>query len=570
MIHAPNGYTIAQKIRRQVSRRLPVILLATLWISGLSAAPTITSIANAASNIGFNFPIAQGSIFVIKGSGLGPANIFIDPQPFQHTNTGGTSIAVTVGSTTVNALMYYASDGQVAALLPSNTPLPTTSAPMFTVTYNGQTSAPIGHGIVANNVGLFTLDSSGQGPAIVEFPDGTLVSAAKASNCGGAITACGAANPGDTLVLWATGLGPVNGNDASGAGLGQAINAPLTIWVGGVQVTTVLYQGRSGYIGLDQINFVVPNNAPTGCAVPLVVQIGTTANTVSNTTAIPIANGSRSCTPTNPVFSSTNVEQGVMAGPVNFAALDLDHYLNGNGSGYFDKVDFTFAKIASYVPNTQPFFLSFFDDQPLGTCIVYPNTNANNTSPIGQVTPLDAGANFTVKGPNGTAPVAGNPGEVKTQISASGTFLVAGNYTVTGSGGADVGPFTANLTIPASPKLISPASSNNLTITRSNGLPVTWNPNGSTGHAEIQIVSATDNTFNTGSTAVCTVPASAGNFTVPPYVMLALPPNNFNFFELSPGTVSATAEAPFMAKGLDIGFIEAFVDGTTFGGFTLR
>jgi hypothetical protein len=31
-------------------------------------------------------------------------------------------VAVTVGSTTVNALMYYTSDKQVAALLPSNTP----------------------------------------------------------------------------------------------------------------------------------------------------------------------------------------------------------------------------------------------------------------------------------------------------------------------------------------------------------------------------------------------------------------------------------------------------------------
>jgi uncharacterized protein (TIGR03437 family) len=34
----------------------------------------------------------------------------------------GASVAVTVGSATVNALMYYTSDKQVAALLPSNTP----------------------------------------------------------------------------------------------------------------------------------------------------------------------------------------------------------------------------------------------------------------------------------------------------------------------------------------------------------------------------------------------------------------------------------------------------------------
>src|SRR6516225_11952381 len=102
-----------QKIKWFSFRSLPLLVSVGVASSALYGAPSITSIANAAGNIGFNAPIAQGAIFVIKGSGLGPANIFIDPQPFQHTNSGGTSIAVTVGSTTVNALMYYASDGQV-------------------------------------------------------------------------------------------------------------------------------------------------------------------------------------------------------------------------------------------------------------------------------------------------------------------------------------------------------------------------------------------------------------------------------------------------------------------------
>jgi len=102
----------------------------------------------------------------------------------------------------------------------------------FTVTYNGQTSNPASHGIAGSNFGILTLDSSGQGPAIVTFPDFSLVSAAKAGNCGGPLTACGSANPGDTLTVWGTGLGPVNGNDASGAGLGQNMpGIPLTVWL---------------------------------------------------------------------------------------------------------------------------------------------------------------------------------------------------------------------------------------------------------------------------------------------------------------------------------------------------
>jgi len=121
-------------------------------------------VANAASNIAFNALLAQGAIFILKGSGLGPADISIAPAAFQSTSLSGTSVAVTLGTTTVNALMYYTSASQVTALLPSNTP---TGAGMFTVTYNGQTSNSIGHTVVANNLGIFTIDSSGQVQAIV-------------------------------------------------------------------------------------------------------------------------------------------------------------------------------------------------------------------------------------------------------------------------------------------------------------------------------------------------------------------------------------------------------------------
>src|SRR5581483_653155 len=138
---------------------------------------------------------------------------------------------------------------QIAALLPSNTPI---GAGTFTVTYNGQASNALGQTIVANDVGIFTIDSSGQGPAIVSYPDFSLVSGVKAANCGAPGTPCGAAHPGETLILWGTGLGPVSGNETSGDGLGQAMaDIPLTLWVGGLQAQ-ILYQGRSGCcVGLD-------------------------------------------------------------------------------------------------------------------------------------------------------------------------------------------------------------------------------------------------------------------------------------------------------------------------------
>jgi hypothetical protein len=198
---------------------------------------------------------------------------------------------------------------------------------------------------------------------------------------------------------------------------------------------------------------------------------------------------------------------------------------------------------------------------------VYSNFVSN---PIGDLADLGAGSSFTVKGPNGSMPVAGSPGGFTTMLSAAGTFLVPGNYTVTSNGGPDVGPINATLTIPASPTLLAPQPSNNLTVTRANGMTFTWNPTGSNGHVEIQVASAIDNTFNIGGTAVCTAPASAGTFTIPPYVMLALTSSNFTYLEFGSGVWAAAAENPFTATGLNIGFFEAYLDGTVFGGFALQ
>jgi uncharacterized protein (TIGR03437 family) len=525
-----------------------------------NAAPTIASVQNAASNItpGLpNAPLAQGAIFVIKGSGLGPANISIASTAFQGTSLSSTSVAVTVGTTTVNALMYYTSATQVAALLPSNTP---TGAGAFTVTYNGQTSNSAGHSVVANNLGIFTVDSSGQGPGIVTYPDYSLVSAAKAASCGGPSTTCGAANPGDTLILWATGLGPVSGNDASGAGLGQNMpNIPLTLWLGGVQAP-VLYQGRSGCcIGEDQIVFTVPANVPTGCAVPLLVQIGTE---ISNNTVMPVANGSRNCTPTSPTFASVNVEQLVSAGPVSFGDIDMEKGFNSSGTGYQDEAKGVFAKILTYQPGSQPFFASYIDQQPPGTCIVYNSLNPQNNTGFASLAALDGGSSVTVKGPNGSVTVPQNSSGYST-ISAAGTFLGPGAYTVIGPGGADVGPFSATITIPALPALVSPLTSTNLTVTRSSGMTVTWTGGG--GNVLIWVNAATDKTNTTGAAAQCTAPASAGTFTIPPYVMLALPAGNFGSFFLG----SAEVDVPFTATGLSVGNLHTQSVGPG-GGFTLK
>ena len=527
-------------------------------------APTISSVENAASNIPPGLPnagIAQGAIFVVYGSALGPANISIAPTPFQSTSLSNTSVAVTVGATTVNALMYYTSAGQVAALLPSNTPAGLGS---ITVAYNGQTSAPSPITVVSNNVGVFTIDSSGQGPGIVTYPDYSLVSASKATNCGGPSTTCGAANPGDTLILWTTGLGPVSGDDASGAGLGQNMpNIPLELWLGGV-AAPVIYQGRSGCcIGEDQIVFTVPNGVPTGCAVPLLIQIG---GQISNATVMPVASGSRNCTPSNAALAAVNVEQAVTAGPVTYGKIKLSRDYNGTGQGYSDNAEFSFLKILTYVAGTQPFFVSYVDDQPLGTCTVYNSLSAGINVPAGSAA-ADAGSSFTVTGPSGSIVVAGSPGQFSATLSVPGTYLSPGAYTVTGTGGADIGVFSAAAHVPPAPVLTSFANSTIPPVTRSNGMTVTWaGGGGEYAEVQIQVSGATDNTNSNGATVVCEAATSAGAITIPPYALLALPAGNFGGFAI----VQQTAASGFTATGLNLGVIRTSNAPTYIGGFTLR
>jgi uncharacterized protein (TIGR03437 family) len=514
----------------------------------LSAAPTITGVANAAANIPFNYPVAHGAIFVIYGSGLGPATTSVASMPFQSTTLNGTSVAVTAGGTTVNALLYYTSATQVAALLPSNTP---TGSGSWTVTYNSQTSAAVTHGVGPNSFGIFTVDSSGQGTAIVTYPDYSLVSPVKAANCGGPNTTCGAANPGDTLILWGTGLGAVNGNDASGAGLGQNMsNIPVMVWLGGVQAS-VSYQGRSGCcIGEDQIVFTVPANVPAGCAVPLSVQIGTV---VSNTGLMAVANGSRNCTPVNSALAalgSTAIEQLATSGaPLNIAGLNLTKLPNGN-SGYQDNARFNFFRVTAFLPGSPPFFLSDIDDPPVGSCVVYSNTNGNNDFPFAAGTDLNAGSSFTIQGPNGTVTVSQSSlGSNSTTISSSGAFLVPGNFTVRGTGGADIGAFTANFTLAGLPNMTGPA--NNTTVTRANGLTVTWTPAPS-GNVWMQVGSATDSSFNSGFTTNCVAPASVGTFTIPAYALLPHIPGNFSYVQLF-----SSQSFSFTAPGANAGTVNA-------------
>jgi uncharacterized protein (TIGR03437 family) len=517
----------------------------------------VSSVTNAATYTDASLPngaIAQGAIAVVKGKNLGPSTLVVDTKPFQNTTLSDTSVAISVGSATVSALMYYTSFNQIAFLIPSNAPVGTGT---ITVTYAGQAGAPSPITIVPSNVGIFTISSDGQGEGIVTYADYSLVSPTKAANCGGVNTTCGAANPGDVLIIWATGLGPVNGSDSSGAGLGVNMSQlPLTVFLGGVQVQAV-YQGRSGCcIGEDQIVFTVPTNTPLGCDVPLFIQNG---SVVSNGVSLPVAaTGSRTCTLTNPGIPSQAASQlSSAAGPFTLGTVDLKRKDQAPAPGFVDNLNGTFIRFT--IPAAiQPFFVSYADIPALGTCQIFNNPNGQPSAPIVPLAGLDAGSQITIQGPNGSKNIAGGGGTYKGTLSANGTYLASGTYTVSAPGGADVPKFSTQITIPTMPTLTSPTpdASTPTAVTRSNGLTVTWTGGQPNQIIQIEGFNSTDNTGAVGADFLCVVSATPGSFTIPSNILSAMPPGSFGGLSLR----AFATPAQITGTGLNVAFVNASYD----------
>lgn len=520
----------------------------------VSTGPIITNVENAASNISAGLPnsgIAQGSIFIVAGVNMGPAAISIASSAFQNALLSGTSISVTVSGTTVNPTLYYTSATQVAALMPSNTPVGTGT---ISVAYNGVAgvSAPIT--VVQNNVGIFTASSDGQGTGIVTYPDYSLVSATKAANCGGVYTTCGAANPGDTLTIWATGLGPVSGNEIGGAGLGvDMTTVDAKLLVGGIPAQ-ILFKGRGCCVGEDQIAFLVPDNVPTGCAVPMAIQIG---NLISNYAVLPIApKGSRTCTPSDSSFSGAFVTAlTTSTAPLTFGQFSLARQPNFNSQGQLvGNTDTGGAQLLSFtVPAAiQPFIASYLDDSPAGTCLVYNTFNLpDGGDHLANFSGLDGGPSIKVTGPNGIQTINVNADDA---AFGPGTFLSPGAYTFTGTGGANVGSINAPFTIPA-PPVLTGLTNGSLTVTRANGVTLNWTGGAAGSIVRIVGQQSTDLSNSKGASFRCYVPANAGTFTVPPSVTLSLPPGNFGGWDFKTYTYGN-----FTATGLNIGLLQMTFD----------
>ncbi len=538
---------------------------------GGTPVPTISAVQDAASNTP---NIAQGSIFIVKGTNLSASGYtpFDVPRPTSSAGVKVTFTPTAGGAGTDSYLVYlYNASGvnQIACILPSTVP---TGNYNVTVT-NGTVSAPFATQVVASKVGLFTQDSSGSGLASVQnYISASVVDLNRLTT--GAISGItiSPAKPGQTLLAYGTGIGGFAAGDNNGGAAYKDFSSSSTIQaiVGGLSVP-VLYAGRAGYPGEDQINFTLPANVPTGCSVSLQISVN---GVLSAPVSIAIAPDSASNACVLPGYTTTQLQKFDNGGTLttgSFAISQFSITVPSFGSVKSDSISGAFTTVSGFqlgsAASSNPTLIQS------GTCTVIRNTSGGGSSSAGSVTNLDAG-NITVNRPGGSSlsntslkqDASNSYSLTNTEgISIPGgtSFtLPAGTYSLNGAGGKDVGSFNTSISI-GSPLTITGGLPNS--VTRGAGLTLNWSGGNSSDFVEI--VGANSTVTGTGASAItntvefiCTTTAGQRTFTVPPSILTQLPAGANGTLIVASGTTPATFNASLKAGGsIDAGVFASLV-----------
>ena len=483
MLRSPLTFHLLTDIRATLLRCALLVLPAMAQ----SNPPLIFSAENSAS---YASTIAQGSLFIVFGANIGPAQLVQAGSYPLPPQIGGTAITVTSGSTTLACPMVYSVMGAAAAVLPSSVP---PGSAMLTLTYNGQsTPFPVMVNVVPSTVGIYTLGSSGLGSGIFTAIDGSVKTFA--------VTA----KSGETVTAWATGLGPIGGPDNV---VPSAFpNFPGVEVFVGTQAANVIYAGRSGCcVALDQISFEVPAGV-TGCYVPVAVYSG---GTISNFVSIAVSSGGGPCSDSAPTVPVSIMNQASAGQSVKVAALAAGPVSVLRGLGFDEKLylaetlsrllrvkvsqqDVTKLMLAGQTHNQRAltramnrYAAAWKGLSPAAKAVVRAALNSNQegavavfgqfrtpgtlAAALGGLFPsqgtctklrlasfassangLDAGSSLSLSGPAGSwalAPTRTGQYQVLFGSAPVGPNLPPGTYALTGAGGRDLSAFSATLNV---------------------------------------------------------------------------------------------------------------------------
>jgi 6-phosphogluconolactonase len=534
------------------------ILLSPPVIPPIIADSAVNAFSNALPGLP-NAGIAQGSLLFISGKNIGPAVEAQSPSSLNDfplgSQLGGVSIQIQSGGVTTAAIMRDVTNNQVAGIVPSTTPLgPAT----VTVTYKGRTTTPVPITIVTTSAGLETLHDGGNGPArraLNATPD-TVLSLDTAVNPGLPVNALNlSAKPGQRMVIRATGLGPVTIDETQP--LTQELNVPVDVIIGN-KLATVVAELR--VVGVDYILIQLPDDAPQGCYVPLAVRAG---GVTSNVASISISATGASCSDATGL-SASDIDAAQKSGNINMATIVISHIdfgqLGGDSAnGIFARYDFN-SLLGAFSPgNNGSGIRSAFGTPPLGTCTVSVGAPTKPNNPFDLPSDnipqyLNVGQALNLNGPQGTVKLpapdyAFNP---------DGNVITPGDYTVdNGTGTQAFGPFKAVLSMP--PMLTWTNKDALSSLDRTQDLTVTWS--GGLPDKEFALIVGLSANKQATTGFLCAEKVSAGQFTVPAWVLSSLPASATftNGNQVVPSGLIGVGSAPltnvgrFSAPGFDFG-----------------
>lgn len=391
--------------------------------------------------------LAQGSLISIFGANLGPEPGVSGEFPLTSELAGVAVEIQTAEGGTLAAIPIFVSSGQINALLPSATPV---GLNLLSVRRDGAASGPAALKVVRSSFGLFAFGSGVVRAAVAQ----RFVSESEQPL---AIREA-PARPGDTVVLWGTGLGPVAGPEASASEAG-ALDTPVEVMVGH-RDAAITYQGRAPCcVGLDQINIRIPDEAPAGCFVPLWVSVRGAVH--SNIVTLPISEDGEACRE-NPMPPARLA--GAPTGRVLLRrATDLDDSLNAIAAttrdtaiGWFRAPAEVLAAslspeaIAAAAQTRRDIDLAPLQAAdlaavpPQGTCLVFDSV-AEEGFFFRDTLFLDAGARLELVGPGGRVEVPKLEDEYRLAAPPAALFLGAGDYRLQGPGGSGFPVFEAEI-----------------------------------------------------------------------------------------------------------------------------
>jgi uncharacterized protein (TIGR03437 family) len=505
---------------------------AILLVPAVHAQPVVShfGIANAASFYSEEGPgetrtgeIAPGSIFVVAGRNLGPIETRTawDSPPRELS---GVSITVSVGGSTHDAAVVYASAGLVAGILPPETP---PGAGTAVITYEGQTTAPVRLRVTPQSFGIFAKGGRGFGPAVAY----NITGGEQRLN-----TFLETSRPGQRMVVWATGIG--------------RDTAAVEVVVGD-RTAAGFSRPAECCRGVDQIAFDVPEEIE-GCFVPVFVRSGD-GEVSRNAVTISVSRDGSACSdPHNlPASELQRIQEGQT---VSRGVIRLREYQGMvHATGEFSPAADLFLTNSALPPPGACIESRFHSTVPFP---VIPAPVSRTPGPR-----LDAGRVLQLRSPEGVFEVSRLPGRFYTQPWPPGLARRAGEYVVdNGSGGSDVGSFQVAISLPAEPFVwTNPHLTHPVSTARD--LSISWH--GGDSLREYVVISGAIELAAGAAGFVCTERSAKGSFTVPARILRSLVLGSVPqaLWGPDPGWMATVAVAgrsfpvPFQARGLDGGVI---------------